>query len=166
MKYYVIAACAVVVAVLSAPAQADKGSTPLVSASHKNEIRQLLWSSNGGECTKSCAKAELAGDFHIFTQFDAEGNIVYQEVENVNSWGKGKQGKGSSADQSLSGKDGGISALNTVTYQEGDYIVYEDQYFMIVNGETFLRVVFSYYNMDGIFVKSRTEDIRRWVIIR
>ncbi|HET8817080.1 MAG TPA: hypothetical protein VFM61_06490 [Pseudidiomarina sp.] len=164
MKYSLFAACAIMAVAISASAQAGKLGTPSTSASHLNEVRELLWSSNGGECTKSCAKAELVGDFHILTQFDENGNIVYQEVENVNSWNK--QGKGNSADKSANGSDGGISALNTVTYQYGDYIVYEDQYFMTVNGETFLRVVFSYYTLDGYFVKSRTEDIRRYVIIR
>lgn len=161
MKYSLFAACALMAVAISATAQAGNEGTPSNSASHKNEVRELLWSSNGGECTKNCAKAELVGDFHILTQFDEEGNVVYQEVENVNSWGKEK-----SADKAANGNDDGISAMNTVTYQEGDYIVYEDQYFMTVNGETFLRVVFSYYTLDGYFVKSRTADIRRYVIIR
>ncbi|PTB88593.1 hypothetical protein C9927_03740 [Pseudidiomarina aestuarii] len=167
MKYSLFAACALMAVAISASAHAKNEGTPSNSASHKNEVRQLLWSSNGGECTKSCAKAELVGDFHILTQFDENGNVVYQEVENVNSWGKGKQGKGNSADVAAGGSLGGISAMsNNNSYIEGDYIVYVDQYFMTVNGEMFLRVVYSYYTLDGRYVKSRSEDLRRFVYIR
>ncbi|RUO40689.1 hypothetical protein CWE22_00295 [Pseudidiomarina aestuarii] len=161
MKYSLFAACALMAVAISASAHANNDGTPSNSASHKNEVRELLWSSTGGECTKSCSKAELVGKFHIFTQFDENGNIVYQEVENVNAWGKGK-----SADKAANGGNDGISALSTVTYQEGDYIVYADQYFITINGETFLRIVYSYYTLDGIYVKSRTADVRRYVYIR